>query len=139
MFGFMKRIILVAAIALIVGIIGGYFIGAYSVGRQMNEWTHVLVLGNSALKTQECTLLLKGFRSGNDKLMMDRLESLLDFSLIDLAREYSTTRDWNGDAMKSLQLAKDYRTSYPHRNTIDSVAKQVDDALALAPKTSQAK
>ncbi len=137
-----KRIALLVVSILFLGVAAGYFIGVRSERerirgeRNQEEWVHVLTLANSALNADLYTRFLKGLHSGQQDLMMDRLETLLDFALIDLAREYSPARDNNGNAAKALQLAKEYRAAHPHRSKLDDVAKQVDAALAITPKAS---
>jgi hypothetical protein len=135
-----QTLLLVVA-ALGFGIAGGYFVGARSKAEPTNgdqkELVHILKLGNATTKTDECARLLEGFRSGQQDLMMSRLESLLDFALIDLAREYSPERDPYGSASKVLEVAKKYRAAHPHRSELADVAKQVDAALALTTKAAQ--
>ena len=132
------RTALLVVVALGLGVAAGYFVGARSQGERSSgdqqELVHIIKLGNATTKTDECARLLEGFRTGQQVLMMDRLETLLDFALIDLAREYSPELDPYGSGSKAFEFAKKYRAANPHRSEVAEVAKQVDAALAITAK-----
>jgi hypothetical protein len=73
--------------AIIVSVCGGGFVGSRLTSRQDTEAIHAVMLSAAALKTTEYTTLVKGIRGGNQECVADRLETLLDFAVIDLARE----------------------------------------------------
>jgi hypothetical protein len=100
----------------------------------MHSW-NTYILAKSAYDVDLYTRLLDGLHGNQEELMKDRLEMLLDFSIIQVAHEYSAKLDdANSNAAKALALAKSYRATHPHRSQVDDVAKQVDAALATVPK-----
>ncbi len=104
------------------------------VRRNQDGWVNALRLSHSALDAVQFTMLLKAHREGKNDLLADRLETMLDFALIDVAREYSPERDDQKIAAKALRRAADYRAAHPHRSSLESVAIRVDGALLLASK-----
>lgn len=66
--------------------------------------------------------------------MKDRLETLLDYSIIHVSREYSPNLDHGAHAAKALALARSYRAAHPHRSQMDDIAKKVDAAFTIAIK-----
>ena len=120
---------LIAAVALVVGFVAGGFVGSRLTERHDVEVLEAVQLGNSAVKTTETVMLLKGMRDGRQDVS-DHLESLLDFAIIDLARDYTPSRDYYGTAAKSLQQAREYRAAYPHKSTLPKVEQEVQAALA---------
>jgi hypothetical protein len=134
---------LVAATALVVGAVGGYCVGSLACGQgpktdaDQDEQMRVLNLANATVRVSNFTHLLKGFRAGERELMIDRLESLLDFALVDLGRDYAAARDPFDAGAKVIRLANDYRTQYPYRNALTNVARQVGATLSIKIKESK--
>jgi predicted sugar kinase len=116
----------VIVVSFVLGVVTTNFAAMHSANK--------FLLAKSASDVDLYTRLLDGLRSNQEELMKDRLESLLDHSIIDVAHEYSANLDIDSHAAKALALAKSYRATHPHRNQMDDVAKQVDAALATAPK-----
>ena len=129
------KLIVVGLGALALGMVAGYSYSSYSVNRAFEETVNALLLSNDALKTTEFTMLLKGIRDGKPDFVTERIESLLDFSLIDLARDYSPSRDSYGTAARALALARKYRTEHPRTASLGVVDQQVKSALSI--KTDQ--
>ena len=136
----MKKSMALALAALVLGFAGGYSIKTDSehnrAERSEEELLHVSQLSHGALKTTECVMVLKLLREGEPNLAEHRLETLLDFALIDVAREYSPTRDSFGTASNALRFAKTYRAKYPRQAGSDDIGKQVDAAFQILPRTS---
>jgi hypothetical protein len=120
-----------------VGVLAGYIAAVQITGRSEAEIIRGLILSHAALKTTECTMLLKGIHEGKQDLVTDRLKILLNFALIDLAREYSPSRDHYGSAAKALGLAREYRAAHPYKDSLDSVAREVEAALAIKTAPAQ--
>jgi len=122
---------LVAIVALAIGGVGGYLYSSYSISHAYDETIHAVILSHDALNATQFTMLLNGIRDGKQDLVADRIESHLDFALIGLSREYSPSRDAYGTAAKALALARKYRTEHPRTSSLDSVKRQVQDALSI--------
>jgi hypothetical protein len=122
---------LIIAAASIVAFVAGGFVGSRLTSRQDVEAIQAVQLSHAALKTTECVVLLKAMRDANYDGATERLETQLDFAVINLARDYTPIRDVYGGAAKSLDQAREYRTSRPHTTTLPSVDQQVQAALAM--------
>jgi hypothetical protein len=127
----------VIAFAVVVAFVSGGFFGSRLTERNDVEVIHAITLSRAALKTTECVMLLKGTRQGNQARVNDRLESLLDFAVIDLAREYTPSRDYYGTAAKAVAQAREYRTAYPRKTTLARVDQEVATALTINTPQSQ--
>src|SRR5437899_1268437 len=129
-----RKATLLVALTFIVGAVGGYVagvkVGVKTADRRGAEGIHELILSHAALKTTETTMLLKAIREGKQDLATDRLETLLSFAVINLAREYTPRRDYYGSAAKALTLAREYRAAHPYKHSLDSVAREVEAAFA---------
>src|SRR5689334_3607189 len=109
-----------ALAALVLGFAAGYTIKADSARsravRGQEEVKQASEHSNAALKTTEWVMVLKLLREKESDLAAQRLETLLDFALIDIAREYSPTRDSLGTASNALRFAKAYRVEHPRHD-----------------------
>jgi hypothetical protein len=77
---------------------------------------------------------LEGLRDGKTDLVTDRLETMLDYSVVHIAiqTEFSAPPpDVDETVSRSLCLARNYRTLYPHRPSEGWAATYFDAALAL--------
>jgi hypothetical protein len=126
--------------AFVLGFAGGYSIKVDSerkrVERTQEELFHASELSHAALKTTECVLVLKLLREKEPDSAAQRLETLLDFALIDIAREYSPTRDSLGTASNALRFARTYRVEHPRHGGWDYIEQQADAAFQLIPRGS---
>src|SRR5437868_5556803 len=133
----MNKLMGLALAALVLGFAGGYSIRVDSernrAKRSQEELFHASELSHAGLKTTQCVMVLKLLREKEPDLAAQRLETLLDFALIDIAQEYSPTRDSLGTASNALRFARAYRAAHPHRSELNDVAKQVDGAFQIQP------
>jgi hypothetical protein len=113
----------------------GFCVGGFVVGRIADriyaENFHAMLLSDAALRATQCTVLLRGIREGNHEGVSQRLESMLDFALIDVAREYTVGRDRYGTASNSVTRAREYRTTYPHKSSLARTDREVASALTI--------
>lgn len=130
-----SKMIWVPVLTLVLGFAGGLAAGAFgerkSETQASAEWLHRLELSHAALDTVYFTALLKTARAGNVDAVETRLENNLDFSLIDLAREYTPARDVQGTAAGALAQAREYRIVHPHHAPLVNVEQKVESALAV--------
>ena len=128
------RIAIVTITGLIVGAAVGYIIGQKNSDTHLAQMVHSLAFAQKAKETASYTRLLEGLRNGKADLVTDRLEIMLDTSLIDIGimnNYYGAPKEDVSEAVsRSLCLARNYRQLYPHRPT-DWTAKYYDAALAL--------
>ncbi len=133
------KLSLFVALALIIGFGAGGFVGSELAARHDLEVLAAIELSHSALKTTEVVMLLKGMRDGKQDLVADRLESFLDSAVINLARDYTPSRDYYGTAAKSLQDAREYRAAHPHKSSLPRVEQEVQAALAKQTQSPPSK
>ena len=114
----------------------GYTVGARAMRATAEESVTSLSTAQAALDTTRFTMLLQALREGKADLAADRMETMLDFAILDLARDYSPARDPEQSATKALRAAAAYRATHPYQNSQDSVAVRVREALARATPTS---
>jgi hypothetical protein len=132
------KTVFVVGAASIVAFVAGGFVGARLTSRQ-DEAIQAVQLSHAALKTTECVVLLRAMRDSNYEGATERLETQLDFAIINLAQDYTPNRDVYGGAEKSLDQAREYRASHPHATTLPSVDQQVQAALAMKTQSPAAK
>lgn len=84
------------------------------------------LLGN-AVETQQKIYILKDIKEGKLAGAVERLERGVDTGLIGLEKDSPTKR--TGEAvLKTISLAKEYRTEYPRKSSnpeIDSTVKEI--------------
>jgi hypothetical protein len=136
----MNKVLALALAALVLGFVGGYSIRADSernrATQAQDELLHASELSHAALRTTEFVMLLKLLRDQKPDMAAQRLETLLDFALIDLARDYSPTRDSLGTASNALRFARSYRADHPRQPDSGDTGNQVDAALRIVPTRS---
>jgi hypothetical protein len=127
-----QRILIVAIASSIVGGIVGYVAGTRTASGELAGLVRQLALSHAAGETAVYSQVLKALREGDQVSAIDRLETLLDYSVIHFgeyyAPEYNEQLPWVSHA---FHRALDYRTVYPHRPSSDWAAKRYDSALAL--------
>jgi len=128
------RLVIAAFAFLITGIAMGYIGGRKSGDAELGRWVRSLALAQSAKETASYTRLLEGLRDGKTDLVADRLETMLDYSVVDIGIQ-TELRGLSPDVAdtvgRSLCLARNYRMLYPHRPSEGWAAKYFDAALAL--------
>ena len=132
---------LILAFSVILSISAGVFAGIKS---ERSKWeryklesiegVYIGMLAQSSLDVTRWVGYLNALRQNKIDEVVERMEVNLDFALINLADTYSLGRDYSKLSAKSLRKAAEYRTSHPHRSSLEDVAMQVDRALALAAK-----
>jgi hypothetical protein len=132
-----RKSALLVAIAFVVGALAGYVATMKLCERRGTEMIHALILSHAALQTTETTMLLKAIREGKPDLATIRLEDLLNRAMIHIGDEYTPRRDYYGAAAKSLALANEYRIAHPYKSSLDSVAREVEAALATKTSPNQ--
>jgi hypothetical protein len=128
------RSFIIAPALLTIGVAVGYIGRRQSGDTELLQSVHSLALAQSANETARYTRLLEGLRSGKTDLVTNRLETMLDYSVIEIAIEakFTAPPHYVDEAVdRSLCLARNYRAVYPHRPSEDWAAKQYDAALAL--------
>src|SRR5437667_1364364 len=128
------RLVIAAFAILAVGVAVGYIGGRKSGDAELGRWVRSLALAQSAKETASYTRLLEGLRDGKTDLVADRLETMLDYSVVDIGIQ-TELRGLSPDVAdtvgRSLCLARNYRMLYPHRPSEGWAAKYFDAALAL--------
>jgi len=76
--------------------------------------------------------ILYHLRSGQTNDAMRMLETRLDSALLAFGAPSDGLRDTNHD--KSLKMAKEYRTKYPHTSGVADIDNGVTRAFSLTPK-----
>jgi hypothetical protein len=76
--------------------------------------------------------ILYQLRSGQTNDAMRMLETRLDGALVAFGASSEGLRDVNYD--KSLKMAKEYRTKYPHTSGVAEIDNGVTRAFSLTPK-----
>ena len=122
--------VILAVIMLTVGGIVGFVAGSKSANAAWTASFRGLVVACASKETATYTQVLKALRSDKEDLAVNRLEILLDHSVIQLGREYSPEYDMGGWAGKSLTLARDYRAAFPHKSSSQNTDEQVKAAFA---------
>lgn len=126
---------LIPVLTLVAGFGGGFLWGVYGEPKKIEPESHEifqeLALSQAALNTTEFTQYLKLARQGHTDHIPFMMEIRLDSSLMDLARAYTPERDPQGIAARALDMAREYRSAYPHEPDTPWVAKEVQAALAL--------
>ncbi len=112
---------------------GGFWWGVRKTGAEAAESLRAVVLSESAVRVVFDVMLLKAHRANQPDRAADRLESMLDFAVLNVARDYTAARDPLHTAEQALEAARTYRAAHPHANSLASVASQVETALASAP------
>jgi hypothetical protein len=131
----------IVAAALLVGVIGGFKVGANAQlrgttrGVELDEECRTMLMLRDTQSVMAFLNVLKGLRAGEQKLMIDRLESFLDTALMDLARGYAPGRDPYKTAAKQLQDAKEYRSQHPYPNSFTNVVQMIDASLLRKGQT----
>lgn len=125
---------LALALTLLLGFVFGGFLSSRLTGRSDAEAIQAALLANSALKITETLVLLRALHDGNCDGATERLESQLDFAIIELAGDYTASRDYYGGAAESLDQAREYRAVYPH-NTLPSIDQRLHMALETKTKS----
>ncbi len=133
----MNKLMVLVAAALVLGFAGGYCIKAEAERNRAKkveeEMDHRFLLSSAALKVTESVMLLKLLRENKPDLAAQRLETLLDFALIDIGREYSPARDSFGATSNALRFARAYRTEHPRQAASDDISKRVEAAFQVLP------
>jgi hypothetical protein len=129
------RLLIVAIAMLIIGGAVGYITGQKNSDTQLAQMVHSLAFAQEAKETASCTRLLEGLRDGKMDLVANRLEVMLDTSLIDIGimnDSFGAPKEDASEAVnRSLCLARNYRQLYPHRPADNLLAKYYDAALAM--------
>ena len=129
------RLIIVAIAMLIIGGAVGYITGQKKSDTQLAQMVHSLAFAQQAKETASYTRLLEGLRDGKADLVTNRLEMMLDTSLIDIGimNNYfgAPKEDVSEAVSRSLCLARNYRQLYPRRPAEGLLAKYYDSALAM--------
>jgi hypothetical protein len=124
--------VILAAGSLIFGSTIGYMIGQKSANTQLKDLIHSMAVIHSAKETVFYTRLLEGLRDGKTDLVTDRLETMLDSSIVHIGieTEFSgASKDVDEAVNRSLCVARNYRELHPHRPSHDWAAKYYDAAL----------
>jgi hypothetical protein len=119
---------------LILGSAGGFVAAVKTHDATLRNLVHSLAIAQSAKETASYTRLLEGLRGGKSDVVTDRLEVMLDQSLVQIGIEtefYGLPQDVDEAVGKSLCLVRNYRALYPHRPSDDWSGKWYDAALAL--------
>ena len=106
----------------------------------LRNLVHSLAIAQSAKETASYTRLREGLRGRKVDLVTDRLEIMLDHSIVEIGIEtgfYGLPKDVDEAVSRSLCLARNYRQLYPHRPSDDWSAKHYDAALALEPSSKK--
>jgi hypothetical protein len=108
----------------------GLFAGGGSVYAYWENLTNQLCLSAVKAQTQNAVGDLNWLRAGKTTNVVDLLEVNLDGDLIGLVGFLHNPHELRGDvvSVKILQMAKEYRTRFPHK----SGSSQVDEAVANA-------
>ena len=121
-----SKTIWVPVLMLVLGFVSGITVGFFAErnrAAQANaEWLHRLQLSHASLDAVYFTELLETAQAGKVDALEARLETNLDFSLIDIAREYTPKRDMQGGGATALAKAREYRTVHPHQAGLTDVA-----------------
>ena len=129
------RLFIVAIAMLIVGGAAGYITGQKNSDTQLAAMVHSLAFAQEAKETASYTRLLEGLRDGKTDLVTNRLEIMLDTSLIDIgimAHHFGGPgQDVDEAVTRSLCLARNNRAVYPHRPPSGVLANYYDAALAM--------
>jgi len=125
------RITIVVVVSLIVGGIVGYTTGVRLTSSYFSTTIRELALDHSAKEAAVYSQVLKGLREGDQQCVTDRLEILLDYSIIHFGDYYAPAYDPQGWIGCALERAREYRAIYPHRPSSDWAARRYDAALAM--------
>jgi hypothetical protein len=128
------RLIIAAFAILIAGVAIGYIGCAKSRNVELERSLRSLAIVQSAKETVYYTRLLESLRDGKADFVTDRLETMLDHSIIDIGiqTEFAGPPPEFGEAVStSLCVARNYRKLHPHRPSDNWAAKYYDAALAL--------
>lgn len=126
--------IVILTVGLLISGTVGYLAGRKAADAQLGRSVRSLAIAQSAKETAYYTRLLEGLHDGQTDLVTDRLETMLDHSVVTIGIETGFTRppeNVDEAVSRSLCLARNYRALHPHRPTDDWSAKQYDAALAL--------
>ena len=119
---------------LVLGGAGGFVTGVKTHDATLRDLIHSLAIAQSAKETASYTRLLEGLRGGKTDLVTNRLETMLDHSIIEIGIEtefFGLPQNVDEAVSRSLCLARNYRELHPHRPSNDWWAKRYDAALAL--------
>ena len=106
----------------------GYFAGARAAESVYGRLQDALLMSDASLDTSRFLVLLTLHREGKGELAAQRLEIMLDTSVLDLARAYSPTSDSDGKAAQMLRAAAQYRSKHPANGPLQPAV-----SAALAP------
>lgn len=125
---------LIIAAAVTIGGTVGYMAGRHTSNVELRQLVRSSVIVCSAKETVYYTRLLEGLRDGKTDLVIDRLETMLDHSVVNIGIETEfggPPQDVDDALSRSLCVARNYRAQYPHRPSDDWLAKRYNAALAL--------
>jgi hypothetical protein len=131
----MKKALTICGCLLVGFCVGGFVVGRIA-DRIYAENVQAVLLSDAALRATQCTVLLRGIREGYQEGVSERLESMLDFALIDVAREYTVGRDRYEAASNSVTRAREYRATYPHKSSLARIDREVASALTIGASQS---
>lgn len=126
--------IFILAVGVIISGAIGYTAGLRTSNARTAALIRSMTIVHSAKETVYYTRLLEALREGKTDPVIDRLETMLDHSIINIGIETEFTgplEDVDEALSRSLRVAQDYRARHPHRPTDDWSAKRYDAALAL--------
>jgi hypothetical protein len=113
-------------------ILTAFVVGAIGGGWSIANMSKRLVYLQETDEAATDVALLNRIRSNNITNAVDMLETKLDISLAMLSSDFKDIpKTQRVEVLKTIQMAKDYRDKFPHKNSYPDLNQAVSNAFSL--------